>query len=428
MKRFILLIICSIALGAALTKPNTAFYIVISVLLAGSISILLFSLCATFFAAKPAPHFNNTIDDRSSENHVSDTVVLQATMDAVREGVLVIDNSMRAVSCNKVGQAIFSAITGDIVGKRLSEITRLPSVLTAFTSALNHGELAEVKIEMNYGEKHIFDLRVAPLYLPDRSKICGAIGLFFDVTKLERLEHVRQEWLSNVSHELRTPLTSILASVETLEEDAINDHQNNKRFLSVIRRNAKRMHRLIDDILELSAIEFHMIEVKPEQVMVFSIVNDVTTSLTAYADERNIRLVNNIDPSITVFADPHRLEQMLTNLINNGIKFNTHDGSVTITHERVLKDVAWRDCIRVIDTGDGIAPEHVARIFERFYRVDRARSAGGAGLGLAIVKHLVRAHNGEILVTSQPGKGSEFRIELPLEDRKNELESPEQSS
>ncbi|MGH9898002.1 MAG: sensor histidine kinase, partial [Pyrinomonadaceae bacterium] len=264
-------------------------------------------------------------------------------------------------------------------------------------------------------EKRVFDLRVAPLYLTEDSKICGVIGVFFDITKLERLERVRQEFLSNVSHELRTPLTAILASVETLEGGAIDDDQNNRLFLSVITRNARRMHRLIDDILELSAIESGTIEVKPERVMLSSIVNDVTTSLAAYANERKVGLVNSIESSVTVFADPHRLEQMLTNLINNGIKFNTQEGSVTITHERALNGGTWRDCIKVTDTGDGIAPEHMARIFERFYRIDRARSrdAGGTGLGLAIAKHLARAHNGEIVVTSQIGKGSEFRIDLP---------------
>jgi signal transduction histidine kinase len=240
------------------------------------------------------------------------------------------------------------------------------------------------------------------------------IGVFFDITRLERLERVRQEFLSNVSHELRTPLTAIIAFVETLEEGAIDDTENNRRFLSVIRKNAVRMRNLIDDILELSAIEAGTVGVEPVPLSLRPIIEDVVTALASRADARHVRLHNEVGTEALVYADARRLEQMMTNLVDNAIKFNREGGSVSIRHE----SAGQRDRITITDTGDGISPEHIERIFERFYRVDRARSRemGGTGLGLAIVKHLARAHGGEATVQSTPGSGSTFTIELPAID------------
>ena len=166
----------------------------------------------------------------------------------------------------------------------------------------------------------------------------GAIGVFFDITKLERLEHVRQEFLSNVSHELRTPLTAILAFVETLEAGGIDDQENSQRFLSIIRRNATRMHSLIDDILELSAIEAGNIQVQTEEIQLQPIVNDVITSLAAGASIHKVVLENKVAEDVTVFADPRRLEQMLTNLVYNAIKFNREGGHVIVRHENGSRD------------------------------------------------------------------------------------------
>jgi two-component system phosphate regulon sensor histidine kinase PhoR len=300
--------------------------------------------------------------------------------------------------------------------RRLTELTRNPAVLNAFSAALLRGEQVEAKFETTEADRRAFDLRVAP-FEPDGSgngTVRGAIGVFFDITRLERLERVRQEFLSNVSHELRTPLTAIRTFVETLDAGALDDAAHNRRFLSIIDRNAARMHTLIDDILELSAIEAGMVQVERAAVHLRGLVQDVLTALAASAAEREVALHNEIDAGVVVQADARRLEQMLTNLTDNAIKFNRPGGQVRIAHE--LTDA--RDRIIVTDTGDGIAPEHIKRIFERFYRVDRARSRalGGTGLGLAIVKHLARAHGGEVTVQSTPGTGSTFIVELPNED------------
>ncbi len=346
--------------------------------------------------------------------------LLKATMDSMREGVLMVDQGMRVVGSNRAARDLFDAVDGELVARRLTELTRNSSIHAAFLAALERGERGEVKVETQIGERRVFDLQVAPLHQPTRGQaadgganggIRGAVGVFFDITRLERLERVRQEFLSNVSHELRTPLTAIITFVETLEGGAIDDPAHNRRFLSVIRRNSERMHNLIDDILELSAIEAGTVTVEVGAVRLHSLVGECVTALTATADEQQVVLHNEVAPDTFVYADARRLEQMLANLVHNAIKFNREGGTVHVRHERH----GTRDRISVTDTGEGIAPEHIERIFERFYRVDRARSRalGGTGLGLAIVKHLARAHGGEATVRSTPNQGSTFAVELP---------------
>ena len=187
------------------------------------------------------------------------------------------------------------------------------------------------------------------------------------------------------------------------------------RFLSVIRRNAERMHHLINDILELSSIESGKITIEPKKSNLANLTDEVFTNLSAKAAEKQISLLNEVPKETFVFADAARLEQMLTNLIDNAVKFNREGGSVRVTYAPDGRN----DVIAVTDTGEGISNDHLQRIFERFYRTDRARSReiGGTGLGLAIVKHLARLHGGEISVTSTPGKGSTFFIELPKINR-----------
>ncbi len=336
--------------------------------------------------------------------------LFEATLDGMREGLLVVDNDMRVVASNPAAHRLFNFSPAKLKSQRLTELTRNPAIYDAFLDALRGNERSGVEVETHDPARRIFDLRVIPLGGRDGRETSGAIGVFFDVTQLERLERVRQEFLSNVSHELRTPLTAILAFVETLESGALDDRENSERFLTIIRKNAERMQNLIDDILELSAIEAGNVGVRPEQIQLTPLVNDVMTSLAAKASPRNIELRNEVPTGTVVLADPRRLEQMITNLVENAIKFNRDHGRVTIGCL-----VGHRTKILVQDTGEGIPAQHLERLFERFYRVDRARSRemGGTGLGLAIVKHLARAHGGEVRVTSELGQGSLFEIDLP---------------
>jgi two-component system, OmpR family, phosphate regulon sensor histidine kinase PhoR len=196
-----------------------------------------------------------------------------------------------------------------------------------------------------------------------------------------------------------------------LEDGAIDDEENNRRFLGVIRNNAERMHRLIDDISELSSIEAGKTAIDAKSLNLNFLVNEIFINLSTKAKLRRIELKTGIKENVQIYADRFRLEQMLTNLIDNAIKFNRENGVVEVSH----KHTEHNDLISVEDSGEGISNEHLSRIFERFYRTDKARSReiGGTGLGLAIVKHLAILHKGEVSVVSHLGKGSVFTIELP---------------
>lgn len=377
-------------------------------------SLLTYSLLGKSRRAHPFPLVSN-LKTTEGEDGAGDIATLgrlfEVTMSGMREGVLIIDREMRVVASNPAARNVFTHVQGKPDARYLTELTRNQAIRDAFVDALNGEERAEVRVEQPGAERRVYDLRVMPLGAGGGSRATGAIGVFFDITQLERLERVRQEFLSNVSHELRTPLTAILAFVETLEEGAIGDTENSLRFLSIIRRNAERMHGLINDILELSAIEAGNVEVVPARVPLRRLAEEVFVAIRGKADARGVVLRNEVPEDALVFADERRLEQMLTNLVDNAIKFNREGGAITLGQER-----GDHDLIYVTDTGEGIRAEHAGRLFERFYRVDKARSRemGGTGLGLAIVKHLARAHGGEVSVQSRYGEGSTFIIKLPL--------------
>ncbi|HVF29737.1 MAG TPA: ATP-binding protein [Pyrinomonadaceae bacterium] len=343
-------------------------------------------------------------------NHETSQNILRDVLNASRECILVVDPSMRISIANRVAMEVFGNRYTQLEARRLSEIVRDPALHEAFRTAVADDHSTDLKIELIAAERRSFDVHVGPILLDG---VSNAIGAFYEITKIEKLERMRQEFLSNISHELRTPLTSILAYVETLEDGAVDDHENNRRFLGVIRRNAERMHALIADVAELSQIETGNISLDVKDVRVAPIVNETFTALTAKAAGRRIALINEVVDDTSVRVDPMRLEQMLTNLIDNAIKFNRESGSVTVRASANGR----KKYIYVVDTGDGIVPENLQRIFERFYRIDRGRTreVGGTGLGLAIVKHLARLHGGDVSASSVLGQGTTFTIELPVE-------------
>lgn len=334
--------------------------------------------------------------------------ILSKILETMREGVIIVDKNTRVLASNTSAYDSFARKNGALENRRLSEIIRDISLHEAFRNALEENIISDVILELPGIEKRKYDVHIVPIEIENTK---NAVGVFYDITKIEHLEKVRQEFLSNISHELRTPLTSIIAFVETLEDGAIDDEENNQRFLSVIRKNAERMHLLIDDIRELSSIESGQIKIEVNKVNLARHVEEVFTNLSTKAESREIQLINQVSKETSVYADVIRLEQMLTNLVDNAIKFNRHGGSVTVEH---TQDEMY-DEISVTDTGEGISSEHLQRIFERFYRTDRARSReiGGTGLGLAIVKHLVILHGGEVSAKSATDKGTTFSFKLP---------------
>ena len=349
-------------------------------------------------------------DAEETDETFAASLLFEATMSGMREGLLVVNKDMRVVASNPAAHKLFNASVTKLQSQRLTELTRNPAIYGAFLDGLKGKEVSGVKVETHGPDRQVFDLRVVPLGNANGNGNAGALGVFFDITRTERLELVRQEFLSNVSHELRTPLTAIMAFVETLESGAKEDPESCQRFLSIIRRNASRMHELIDDILELTAIEGGNVHLRAAPVDLHSLVDEIHASLASKAETQNITLRNDVAPDTFVYADARRLEQMLTNLVDNGIKFTRPNSIVAVNHETGV-----RDRILVSDNGEGIPAQHLERLFERFYRIDRARSRemGGTGLGLAIVKHLALLHGGEITVQSELGKGSTFTIHLP---------------
>ena len=382
--------------------------------LAGLLIITVVALVLT--NRKPANNSPDQIDQTITPENLAVSSLLEATLAGMREGLLVVNKDMRVVASNPAAHKLFNPSVAALKSQRLTELTRNPAIYSAFLDGLKGIERSGVKVETHGPERQVFDLRVVPIGSTNGHGAQGALGVFFDITRTERLENIRQEFLSNVSHELRTPLTAILAFVETLETGAMEDPESSQRFLSIIRKNASRMHGLIDDILELTAIEGGNVRLRAAPVELYTLVEEVCASFAAKAAAQNVTLENNVPPGVMVHADERRLEQMLTNLIDNGIKFSREHGTVAISYQSGM-----RDKILVQDNGDGIPAQHLERLFERFYRVDRARSRdmGGTGLGLAIVKHLALLHGGEVTVTSELGKGTTFTIHLPADPRKS---------
>ena len=407
-RQFLLIAACIVLTALALIAPSFSARLVL-----GSL-VLLTAIIWIVTTLKSRESANTStierLDQSQSPENLAVGSLLEATLSGMREGLLVVNKDMRVVASNPAAHKLFNPSVPALKSQRLTELTRNPAIYGAFLDGLKGIERSGVKVETHGPDRQVFDLRVVPIGNANGNGAEGALGVFFDITRTERLEVVRQEFLSNVSHELRTPLTAIIAFVETLENGAMEDPESSQRFLSIIRKNASRMHGLIDEILELTAIEGGNVQLKAAPVELHALVEEVCASFAAKASANNVALKNNVSPDAMVQADERRLEQMLTNLIDNGIKFSRENGTVSISHEP-----GARDRILVQDNGDGIPAQHLERLFERFYRVDRARSRdmGGTGLGLAIVKHLALLHGGEVTVASELGKGTTFTIHLP---------------
>ena len=362
---------------------------------------------------KERGHTNQQLRDALAQAEHSSNL-LRAIVASLAEGLLITDRDANVLLLNDAARALLNLEGRPLA--RLAEVSRDPQIHRAFATVLELGERAEARVEMRVPQtqtRRILRLYATPLRLR-AGQFDGVVGAFIDITQLDRLEIVRQEFLANVSHELRTPLAAITAYSETLLDGGLDDAENCLRFLHTIQRNAERMRVLVNDIAELAAIEAGQVHLTLEAIPLRMFVNEIFSHLSPRAAEQQIILRNELTEAWQVTADPRRLEQILINLIDNAIKFNRPAGTVTVTSS--LSALGEHHLIQVLDTGSGISPEHLPRVFERFYRVDKARSraVGGTGLGLAIVKHLTQAHGGEASVSSAPGQGCEFTIKLPV--------------
>ena len=309
----------------------------------------------------------------------------------------------------------FALLFGDkaIQDKKLKDLFNGTEILIAYRAALIEGTSSSLKaipFDQPTG-KQFFSLSISPLR-KGKDEIYGAVGIFHDVTDLKRAEQIRIDFVANVSHELRTPLTAIKGFADTLIQD-IEDHRPpQKEFLEVIVRNTDRLMNLINDLLDISSLEstdiIHKTSVNTEEF-----TQRIVTQMGG-AFEAKQQVVHVKANAKLLFADPRRVEQVVTNLADNASKYTPRGGTITISWEA---DGSNEVCLKVSDSGPGIPVEHHARLFERFYRVDKARSRelGGTGLGLAIVKHIMQRHDGTVWIESKPGKGATFICKFPNE-------------
>ena len=328
------------------------------------------------------------------------------------EGLIVVDAAGTIRLANTSAGTLFG-FTAPATGRPLieavrnHEVTALATRLNAESEVLGH----ELRLE-GFGAAPRF-LQVNALGLKSRAGVQdGAILVFHDLTRLRQLEAVRQEFVANVSHELRTPLSLIKSAVETLIDGGKEDPAATTRFLQIIERHANRLALLIDDLLLLSTLDSGRVRLEIDTIAVRPAIQDAMEDFTAKAGARGVTLRNEAPSALGVRADPDRLRQVLSNLIDNAIKYGRSEGTVRVTARAAAGN---RIEFLVSDDGPGIPEGAKERLFERFYRADKARSReqGGTGLGLAIVKHVVQAHGGEITVTSSPGQGSTFAFTIP---------------
>jgi len=335
----------------------------------------------------------------------------QALFNRMREGVLVLDADGRVQLVNQALERLFG-ITGDIRGRTVMESLRLHQVQELINRTLVSGQVEEFELELPSldGTRSLQINSAVVLGADGRQQ--GLILVCHDLTRLKQLEDTRREFVANVSHELRTPLSIISGYVETLIDGAKDKPEVATKFLQTIEKHADRLTYLIEDLLTISRLESGQIVMNLQRAELRGVVAHVVTDLESRAASKQVQLSNEVPEHAVAHADAERLQQVFFNLVENAIKYGRPGGSVVIgmqpnEHEQIE---LW-----VRDDGPGIPPEAQRRVFERFYRVDKARSreAGGTGLGLAIVKHIVQSHGGVVWVESEPGQGATFHFTLP---------------
>lgn len=337
---------------------------------------------------------------------------LSAILGNMSEGVMAVDKNRQVLLANPSAEQIFDVQAGTAVGKSLMSLTKKPQLDELMARAVREGKSAvqEIEIAQHNGTRV---LQANAVGLSEAADLVAGIMVLSDMTKVRRLENLRREFVANVSHELKTPLTSIRGFIETLLSGALEDVKTSERFLRLMEDDAGRLERLIQDLLEISRLEDKQVNLKFQSVDLSAEAAHAVEHLQPQLKEKTIRIENKISEALPgVQADKDRVRQVFLNLLDNAIKFNRPDGWIRM--EAFLEN--GRVKILIEDSGIGIPSQAKGRIFERFFRVDKARSRemGGTGLGLSIVKHIVEVHGGEVACESEYGKGSKFYFSLPV--------------
>ncbi len=361
----------------------------------------------------PAYELNNSLNrlardmEKMERTYLAQEDQLKTLIENIGSGLVFIDDEKRVVLVNKSYRETFRI--GDHEWRNKPYESIMPNqdissmILESFATEKRQSRTC--KLDINIYRKH-FDVSCAPV-LDHKKRIRGVVVLFHDITELKKLEQMRKDFVANVSHELKTPITSIIGFSETLLESH-EDPDLTNRFLSIILYESKRLQNLVHDLLELSRIEQPHYSIPLMPTSLVPLINESLPSLNERAQDKDIVLHFEPHDPFSILGDASRLKQIIVNIVSNAIAYTPSGGRVDL---RIWKQEKW-GILEIKDTGIGIERKEITRIFERFYRVDKARSrdSGGTGLGLAIVKHLVEAHGGKIEVESQPGNGSTFQL------------------
>ena len=347
-------------------------------------------------------------------NELVDKVRLEgARRDAILtgmvEGVLAVDKELRVTFCNAAFATAFG-VSGPVpAGLPVLRLVRDPDFLEMVRIVVATGESVKRRMHLSGADSRSFEVQAAPLAGPSSS---GAMAILHDITDLERLERVRKDFVANVSHELRTPLTAIRGYAETLLDGALDDPDHRRRFVEIIQSHAIRLNNIASDLLALSELESGRPPLAPGKLSVLATLEAAMRTVESEAAMRKVQLGWGTVEDLQVMGNKIKLEQAFVNLLDNAVKFNRGGGEVWVEASRLP---GGKVAISIADSGIGIPSEDVPRIFERFYRVDKARSreVGGTGLGLSIVKHVIEQMHGSVSVESQLNKGSRFTVVLP---------------
>lgn len=338
----------------------------------------------------------------------------EAVLSSMVEGVIAVDLENRILGINRAAADMLAVTPEKIKGRIIMETVRNSDLQHFVMDALKDKNSVEGDVILHQVSGQVVHTQCIPLNSATGDRI-GTLVVLNDVTQIRRLENIRRDFVANVSHEIKTPLTAIKGFVETLQHGSVDTPEEQEKFLGIIKKHANRLDAIVEDLLALARLEQKEEDGELERGLrpLEDIIETAIQVVKRKAEEKKISIQSACDPSLQVKVDAPLMEQAIVNLLDNAVKYSPEAGSVSVGAETTDREIR----IRVVDQGPGIPKKHQTRLFERFYRVDRARSRmlGGTGLGLAIVKHIAQAHSGNVSVESTSGKGSTFTITLPRE-------------
>lgn len=357
----------------------------------------------------------DSLQQQLKQIHDNDELI-QGVLANMTGGLVMVDNTEHVVLINRAAEQILHTNKEQILGKTYLALKRNFEFMKFVEGAVAHKEYVREERHVYDPEELILQFDSVPMFDDDDS-YRGMLFLMQDVTEIRRLEAMRSEFVANVSHELKTPIAAVKGFAETLLAGGVNDEETKRSFLQIIHDEGDRLNRLIGDILELSKIESKRAPLEFSPVDLKELFHSIYEVFLPAASKKSIQMHQGINEHLYIEGDEDRLRQIFMNLLSNAISYTSEGGRVKVEAEILNKDHE-DEKIRIIvsDTGMGIPKKDIPRIFERFYRVDKARSrsSGGTGLGLSIVKHLIELHNGTIRVESKVGEGSSFIVDLPV--------------